>query len=153
MVIKVFIEQTGELNKKNVFNKKTGVLLYTITVPLTYPYSYGYILDTKAPDGENLDCYVISDKKLATSSVIECEPIGMVEWFENGQADHKILAKPADEQKQVDGIVRQKITEFAIQFINSRSDKQYRLGKFCDKGKAEVLIVAGRRDNQKLIIK
>ncbi|MFA6254662.1 MAG: methyltransferase domain-containing protein [Patescibacteria group bacterium] len=144
MVIKVFIEQTGELNKKNVFDEKTGKFLDTVIIPLSYPYPYGYILDTKASDGGSLDCYVISDRKLAISSIVECEPVGMVEWFEDGQADHKILARLMDEQREVDGAVQRKITDFAVQFIANRTDKQYQLGKFLDKNKAEELINASR---------
>ena len=141
MIIKVFIEQTGELNKKNVFDKKTAKLLHTFAAKLSYPYPYGYVLNTKAPDGEELDCYVISDKNLATSGIVECEPIGMVEWFENGQADHKILAMLVAEPRQVDESVAQKITDFANKFTASRLDKQYKSGKFYDKEKAEALIV------------
>lgn len=147
MAIKVFIEQTGDSKKKNVFNQKTGKVLDTITIPLTYPYPYGYILDTKAPDDQELDCYVISDKKLMTGSIVECEPIGLVEWFEDGQIDHKILARLVDEQREVDDAVQWKITDFAKQFITCRSDKQYQLGKFRGRKKAEGLIAASRSGN------
>ncbi|MFA6382336.1 MAG: inorganic diphosphatase [Candidatus Buchananbacteria bacterium] len=142
--MKVFIEQTTEPNKKNIFDKKTGVLLDTATSPLTYPYPYGYILDTKAADGENLDCYVITDKKLVTSSIVECEPIGMTEWFENGQADHKILARLTDEQREVDSTVICKIDDFAAQFMAIRQEKHYQSGGYYDQGKAEALIAASR---------
>jgi len=147
MMIKVFIEQTGEANEKNIFDKKTGALLDTVTIPLTYPYPYGYILDTEVSDGEELDCYVITNKKLLTSSVVECEVAGMWEWFENGQADHKILATLAVESVKIDQAVQQKIKDFAIQFMADRRDAQYRLGKFLDKEKAEKLIVASRIDD------
>ena len=144
MTLKVFIEQVGGSNEKNVFDKKTGAILGTTTTPLTHPYSYGYILDTISPDGDNVDCFIISDKNLAAGVVVECEPIGMVEWFEDEQSDHKILVKFAEESKQVDVIVQQKIIAYTTEFIKNRSDKQYRLGKFYDKKKAEELIASSR---------
>jgi len=145
--MKVFIEQTTERNKKNIFDKKTGALLDTVISPLTYPYPYGYILDTISPDGEELDCYVITEKRLKATSIVECEPIGMVEWFENVQTDHKILVRLVHEQQEVDDTVKQKIDDFAIQFIASRSDKRYQSGKYYNKEKAETLITASRLNN------
>lgn len=145
--MKVFIEQTVEPNKKNVFDKKTGALLDTITTSITYPYPYGYILNTMAPDGEALDCYIITEKKLMATSVVECEPVGIAEWFEDGQADHKILATLIDEQKEVDNEVRKKIDDFTAQFIADRSGKKYQSGKYFGKNEALKLIVASRVGN------
>ncbi len=65
----VCIEQPGEKNKKNIFDKNSG-LIKTVSFHLTYPYPYGYIVDTLAPDGDELDCYVITDKKLQAGSII-----------------------------------------------------------------------------------
>lgn len=96
--MKVFIEQSCETNKKNLFNKQAGEYEKTVDFHLTYPYAYGYILGTIASDGDELDCYVITDKKLEHSSIIDCEPIGMVEYFEDGQPDHKIFVVPKGEE-------------------------------------------------------
>ena len=99
--MKVFIEQAGEPNIKNVFNKETKAFVEAKAFHLTYPYPYGYILDTRAPDGDELDCYIITNKKLQALSVVECEPIGMTEWFEDGEEDHKILMVLKDEEKSL----------------------------------------------------
>ena len=107
--MKVFIEQPGEEKKKNIFDKKTGKLEKTISFHLTYPYPYGYILDTLSDDGDNLDCFVITDKKLETGSIVECEPIGMLEQFEDGRADHNILAILKGDSKQVDDEAKEKL--------------------------------------------
>jgi inorganic pyrophosphatase len=54
--MKVFIEQPVQENQKNVFDKKTGSFLRTVPIKLTYPFPYGYILDTLVEDGDNLVC-------------------------------------------------------------------------------------------------
>ena len=59
----VFVEQTTEENKKNIFDKNSG-LFKTVPFRLSYPYPYGYILNTLAPDGDELDCYIITNQKL-----------------------------------------------------------------------------------------
>lgn len=138
--MKVFIEQSGEKNKKNVFDKKTGKISKTVNFHLTYPYPYGYILDTKSDDGENLDCYVITKKKLGTCSVVEANPIGMAEFFEDGQADHKILVVLKDENYKIDNEVKKKLTYFSDHFFDNRPAKKFFNGKFLGKTEAEKLI-------------
>ncbi|MFA6908329.1 MAG: inorganic diphosphatase [Patescibacteria group bacterium] len=137
----VFIEQSGEKHTKNIFDKKTGKLVETVPFDLTYPYPYGYILNTRAEDGQNVDCYVITTNKLQVASIVECEPIGMVEWFEDGVADHKVLMVPNDETGSVTSEVKARITQFALHFFDHQPQKKYSLGLFLGKGDAEELII------------
>jgi inorganic pyrophosphatase len=138
--MKVHIEQQCEKNKKNVFDKETGKFLKTVPIQVTYPYPYGYILDTLAEDGGNLDCYVITDKVLTMASVVECDTIGMVEWFEDGQEDHKILAVLRGEKYAMSEEVKHTITDFALHFFDNQPDKKYRLGNFYNADKAVELM-------------
>ena len=139
-MIKVFIEQTARPHEKNIFDKKTGKFLNTIYSSLTYPYPYGYILNTKVSDGENLDCFVISDKEFNVGDIIECNPIAMTEWFENGEADHKILAVPLDEDQEMDEEIKNKIEDFADKFMADRSDRKYESGEYYGRDEAIALI-------------
>lgn len=134
--MRVFIEQSGEKNKKNIFDKETGEFVKTVDFHVTYPYAYGYILDTLASDGDELDCYVITKKILKSCSIIECEPIGMVEYFENEQPDHKILASLKEENSEVNAEVKTKLLEFDSKYYQGRSDKDTRVGDFLDKEEA-----------------
>lgn len=138
--MKIFIEQPVQENKKNVFDKNTGQFLRTVPIKLTYPFPYGYILDTLAEDGDNLDCYVITDKKLETRSIVECEPIGMAEWFEDGEEDHKILAVLKGEHADITEDVKNKIIYFAEHFFDDQPDKKHRMGEFYGREKALELI-------------
>lgn len=138
--MKVFIEQPGEKNIKNVFDKETGKFIRAIPIAITYPYPYGYILDTLAADGESLDCYVITDEKLETEGIVECDPIGMVEWFEDGEEDHKVLTVPNGENREITEEVKSKISDFAHHFFDDRPDKKYKMGEFYGKDEALELI-------------
>lgn len=137
--MRVFIEQSGEDNKKNIFDKNSG-LFKSVPFHLTYPYPYGYIVDTLASDGDELDCYIITNQKPEAGEIIECNPIGMVEWFEEGKEDHKILAVLKGESYKVTNQVKEKLTHFASHFYDNKPEKKYELGKFHDKIKAEELI-------------
>lgn len=134
--MRVFIEQSGEKNKKNVFDKETGEFIRTVDFHVTYPYAYGYILNTLASDGDELDCYVITDKKLESCSIIECVPIGMVEYFENEQPDHKILVSIKGEDYKVDENVKMKLLDFDSKYYQDRSDKNIRVGVLSGKEEA-----------------
>ncbi len=142
--MKVFIEQTCEPSKKNVFDKQTGTYIKTVDFHLTYPYAYGYILNTLATDGDELDCYVITDQKFAHSTVIECEPIGMVEYFEDGQADHKIFVVPKGEAAEVTEEVKLKLLEFDARYFAGQLNKNTHVGDFLGKDAALVEINKAR---------
>ena len=150
MIERVFVEQSGEKNKKNVFDKKSGALLKTVSIDVTYPYPYGYILDTAAADGDQLDCYIITDKKYAAESIVECEAVGMVEWFEDNEEDHKILMAPSANGCEITPEVRSRIIDFAEHFFDDRPDKKYRLGNFYGVDKAIELITNSRTRNFKV---
>lgn len=137
--MEVFIEQNAEPNKKNIFDKNSG-LFKTVSFHLTYPYPYGYILDTLAPDGDELDCYIITNKKLEATNITECRPVAMVEWFEDGKEDHKILAVIKGENNKITNQVKEKLTHFASHFFDHTQGKKYQMGNFYDKRKAEELI-------------
>lgn len=138
--MKVFIEQTTEKNKKYIFDKKTGRHLKTIFINVTYPFPYGHIFNTIADDGENLDCYVVTNRKLGAGAIVACEPVGLVEWFEDGKEDHKILAVLQGEGYEISEDVQNKIADFAKHFFDDQPDKNYRLGKFYGKDHAIGLI-------------
>jgi len=99
--MKVFIENEADSNQKNLYNEKTLEYKKTVTVSRKYPYPYGFVLNTTSGDGDNLDCFIITDKKLKSGQVVECEPIGLMEqietaWGQTGgnieEEDHKMLA-------------------------------------------------------------
>jgi len=140
--MKVFIEQTCEVNKKNVFDKQTGEYVKTVDFHLTYPYAYGCLVDTLASDGDELDCYVITDQKFEHSSIVECEPIGMVEYFEDGQADHKIFMIPTGETGEVTDEVKKQLLEFDAHYFEGQPNKKTKVGDFL--GRESALIEIGK---------
>jgi inorganic pyrophosphatase len=62
--IRVFIQNEAGSARKHYHNEKTLELVRVADVSEPYPYPYGFILDTTAEDGWNVDCYVITDRPL-----------------------------------------------------------------------------------------
>ena len=130
--MKVFIEKAAGLNqvKSNDANR----------VMRDYPYPYGYILHTTSGDGENVDCYVVTKRKLVVGTVVDAEPIGFFEQIEDGQEDHKVLTKLENESVTIDDTVKANIIEFHTHFFDHRPEKVVQMGNFFGKDKAEEYI-------------
>lgn len=134
--MKVFIENLAGSDQKNLYNEKTLEYLKTITVSRKYPYPYGFILDTTSGDGDNLDCFILTKQDFKTGQIVECEPIGIMEQFENEQPDHNILATLVGEETVLTDEIKQNLTEFVSHVFDHRPGKVVRVGNFLDKESA-----------------
>jgi inorganic pyrophosphatase len=72
-----------------------------LSLGVNYPYDWGFIPGTRAPDGDPLDAMVLLDVPTYPGVVLVCEPIGVLE-VEQRRAEHGgvarndcILATPA----------------------------------------------------------
>lgn len=143
MKIKVFIENKAGSNQKNIYDEKTLQYKKTVTVSREYPYPYGFILNTTSGDGDNVDCFIITDKKLKIGEVVECEPIAIMEQIESYSAkpgddeeDHNILALLEDESFEVDDSLKKKLSEFVSHAFDHLPNKRVKVGNFLDKERA-----------------
>jgi inorganic pyrophosphatase len=91
-MIKVFIQVAAGSCDRKIYNEKTLKYKGTRRGSQPYPYPYGFILYTTAEDGGNLDCYILTNEGLESGTIVECEPIGLLEQYEGEEVDHKILA-------------------------------------------------------------
>ncbi len=138
--IKVFIENEVGSDQKNLYNEKTLEYKETFTVSRKYPFPYGFILDTTSGDGDNLDCFIITDKELKTGQIIECEPIGIMEQIEDRKEDHNILAKLNGEEVTVSPEIKEKLTEFVSHVFDHRVGKVVKVGHFLGMEEAKKYI-------------
>jgi len=140
MKIQVFIENEANSDQKNIYNEKTLEYKKSVTVSRKYPYAYGFILNTTSGDGDNLDCFVITNNKLKTKDIIEVEAIGLMEQLEDGEVDHNILAVPVGETTTVDNEVKDKITDFIKHVFDHLPNKTMTIGSFLGKEEALKMI-------------
>jgi len=129
-LVKVFIQNESGSKIKNRHNEKTFEHLGSIMLREPYPYAYGFVLGTTTEDGDNVDCYVITQAELSCGTVVECHPIGLLELFENGESDHKVVAVlPGEEHVPVD-----KALDSLRGFIDGASKQfptmEFRVGEF-----------------------
>lgn len=96
-MVRVFIEAEAGSRDKGMYDETTLEKQGVRTALRPYPYPYGFILDTRTDEGDGLDCYIIADGDFAEAKVVECEVIGLLEFFEEDEIDHKVLSVPASQ--------------------------------------------------------
>lgn len=62
------------------------------------PCNYGFIPQTLDEDGDELDTLIITDEPLPTGVWLEAKVIGVLNFMDDGEADHKVVVVPADDR-------------------------------------------------------
>ena len=68
------------------------------------PCNYGFIPQTLDEDGDELDTLIVTDEPLPTGIWLEAKIIGVLDFIDDGEADHKIVVVPADDRHTGDSI-------------------------------------------------
>jgi inorganic pyrophosphatase len=145
--MKVFVQNEAGSSTKHHHNEKTLELMRTATVELPYPYAYGFILETTAEDGGNVDCYVLTQRPLRTGQIVDCEPVALMEQFEDGQIDHNVIVVFPGEEHLFDDAARQALTHFVNHVFEHRPGKKIKAGDF--RSREEALKFVAERDDTK----
>jgi len=92
--IHAFIEIEKGSNLKYEFNKQTKRLELDrmLPQPYVYPFSYGFIPNTLAEDGDELDILIVSDKVMPNNHTMTAYIIGALLMEDEHGHDNKILA-------------------------------------------------------------
>jgi len=67
-----------------------------LKTPFNYPYNYGYIPNTLAPDNDPIDVFVLMDEPLYPGTIISVTILGAFEMIDNGESDDKMIAIPSE---------------------------------------------------------
>ncbi len=145
----VFIENEAGSALKNIHNEKTFEHLETIKVAQKYPYPYGFILDTTAPDGDNIDVFVITKEDLKRGEIVECKIIGLMEQFEKAwdnpgkeEIDHNVIAVISIEPEiEIDEKVKSKLSYFVKHVFDNITKEKTRIGTLLSK-KAAIKFIS-----------
>ena len=131
--MKVFIENEAGSTVKHEHNEKTLELKSTTTVSRAFLFPYGFVLNTTAEDGDNVDCYVLTGRKLRTGEIVDCEPVGLMEQVEDGEVDHKVFAHLVGEPQVLNDAQKAALVEFAKHVFDHIPGKRMEIGRFLDR--------------------
>jgi inorganic pyrophosphatase len=68
------------------------------------PVSYGFIPGTLDEDGDELDVLIVADEPLPTGIWLEARIVGVMNFEDDGDADHKVVVVPMDDRNTGDSI-------------------------------------------------
>lgn len=68
------------------------------------PCNYGFIPQTLDEDGDELDVLILCDEAIATGVVVEAKIIGIMNFEDDGEMDHKVVVVPADDRHTGDAV-------------------------------------------------
>lgn len=68
------------------------------------PCNYGFIPQTLDEDGDELDTLIVCDEPLPTGIWLEATVIGIMNFEDDGEMDHKVVVVPADDRNTGDSI-------------------------------------------------
>lgn len=68
------------------------------------PCNYGFIPQTLDEDGDELDALIVCDEALQTGIYLEARVIGIMNFEDDGEMDHKVVVVPADDRHTGDAI-------------------------------------------------
>lgn len=69
------------------------------------PVNYGFIPGTLDDDGDALDTLLVTDEPVPTGVYTEAVVIGILEFEDDGEMDHKVICVPADDRQSGNSIV------------------------------------------------
>jgi inorganic pyrophosphatase len=143
--MRVFIQNEAGSFVKHVHNEKTLELKGTTEVSRAYPFPYGFVLETTAEDGLNVDCFVLTKTALRTGQIIECDAVGLMEQIEDGKEDHNVLGVIRGEGEGLERKTKEALVEFVSHVFDHVASKRIRAGNFL--GRREALdYIAKHRD-------
>lgn len=105
-VVNTVVEISKGSTLKIEWDRKRAVFMLDRVEPLIFakPCNYGFIPQTLDEDGDELDTLIITDEPLPTGIYLEAKVIGILNFQDDGEADHKVVVVPADDRNTGDSI-------------------------------------------------
>lgn len=88
------------------WDRKRAAFVLDRVEPSIYakPVNYGFIPQTQDEDGDELDTLVVCGEPIPTGVWLEAKIIGVMNFNDDGDMDHKIVVVPADDRNTGDSI-------------------------------------------------
>ncbi len=88
------------------WDRKRAVFMLDRVEPAIFakPCNYGFIPQTLDEDGDELDTLIVCEEPLPTGIWLEARIIGVMNFEDDGEMDHKVVVVPADNRNTGDSI-------------------------------------------------
>lgn len=105
-----FVYTVCEIRKgstlKVEFDREKKVFMLDRVEPSIFakPVNYGFIPSTTDEDGDPLDTLIVTDEPIPTGVVLKARVIGMLDFVDDNENDHKIVVVPYDDRHMANSI-------------------------------------------------
>jgi inorganic pyrophosphatase len=127
-MIQVLVQAEAGSFERSVYDERTLAYIGTRRVSRPHPYPYGFVVGTSAADGESVDCYLVTTDRLKSGTIVECEPVGLLVQYEDGEVDHKVLAAIPGQDVTLGQELFQEFQDFIYATFADCPDVQVRVG-------------------------
>lgn len=106
-IVTTVVEIPKGSSLKAEYDRKNAIFVLDRVEPKIFakPTSYGFIPQTLDEDGDELDTLIICDEPLPMGLVVsEARIIGVLNFEDGGEMDHKVVVVPADDRNTNDSI-------------------------------------------------
>lgn len=105
-IINTVVEIPKWSTLKIEWNRKLAVFELDRVEPSIFakPTNYGFIPQTLDEDGDELDTLVLTNDPIPTGVYLKANVIGVLNFEDDGEMDHKIICVPADDRNTDDAI-------------------------------------------------
>lgn len=138
--MKVFVENEAGKNVKNIYDEKKLEFKKSVEVSAPYPLPYGFVLNTTSGDGDNLDCFILTEKELQSGQIVNVKAVALLEMHEDGELDHKVIGRIDGEAIELDEPVKQKLVDFLHVVFSHLPNKRMEVGNFLNANEANELV-------------
>ncbi|MEB3247307.1 MAG: inorganic diphosphatase [Synechococcus sp.] len=103
-LINLLVEIPAGSRNKYEYSPATGVMVLerVLHSSVRFPFDYGFVPNTRAPDESPLDAMVIMAEPTFAGCLIQARPIGLLDLQDGGVDDPKLLCVPDGDPSQQD---------------------------------------------------
>jgi len=138
--MKVIIEIPKHSFIKYELDTTNNILICDRILKIPFPQNYGFIPDTKAQDGDELDIVLILDHSLHPKTVIDVKIVGYLEMTDEKGVDEKIIVVPLSSNienlKDIDKHILDEIKEFFTHYKDEDKHRWSKVGNYYNKKEA-----------------
>ena len=132
--VHVIIETPRNIRHKYALDDKLGIfkLKQTIAQGLQWPYDYGFVPQTLAPDGDPIDALFLCDEPTFTGCLVQARLVGVIRLSKNGEENDRLItcaqrmdgiAQTTDKYDDADDIPKE-VMDSVCRFLIEYSEKQ-----------------------------
>jgi inorganic pyrophosphatase len=154
-MIKCLVEIPKGSRNKYEYDRDAGAIKLDrfLSSSVVYPTDYGFVPETLALDGDELDALICVSEPTFPGCVVYCEPIGLFDMEDEKGIDSKVLCVPCDDPgwnslhrlEDLPSMLRDEISHFFAIYKDLEPGKESSVKGWRDRDEALAEIESARK--------